>query len=236
MDGFDLPELDVPVDERRSKGHLFGATTEAVRQLIVGGVLAPGQRVRERELCEQLNVSRTPVRAAIRTLTQEGLLQGLPNRSAVVAAMDLPDIRSLMVVITSIEGLAAELACAAATTDDIEQIAAAHHEMTLRHVRDDLPGYFRENKAFHRRIVESTRNPVLLWVWDQLSVRVDRARYASNLQPQRWPSAIKEHAGVLEAIIARDAAHAGDLMRTHVRNGLSIVIKDLEQRSLRDGA
>lgn len=215
-------------DEPRQKGRLFGSTTEAIRQLIINGVLAAGQRVRERELCEQLDVSRTPVREAIKTLTQEGLLRSLPNRSAIVADMDLEEIRSLSVVAATIESLAAELACATLTEDDIEAIAAAHHEMSVWHVQNEFREYFRFNKAFHRTIVRATRNGVLLSIWDLLSTRVDRARYASNLQPKRWPNAIKEHAEILEALIARDATRASSLMDVHVRNGLSGVIAALE--------
>ncbi len=213
-------------DELRQKGSLFGTTTEAVRQLILDGILPAGQRLKERELCEQLGVSRTPVREAIKALTQEGLLQALPNRSPVVAALDIEEVRSLSVVVAEVERLAVELACANATAD-LEAIASAHHQMVLCHVRGDMREYFKANKAFHRTIVLSAQNSVLLWIWDMLSIRVDRARYASNLQPQRWPLAIKEHSEILEALIARDAPRAADLMRAHVHNGLSVVIASL---------
>lgn len=213
----------------RRKGQLFAATTEAVRQLVVSGGLAPGRRVRERELCEHLDVSRTPVREAIKALIQEGLLEALPNRSAVVPALRPAEVRSLAVVLSTIEGLAAELACAEATVEDIARLSTAHEEMAGLHDRNDLRGYFACNKRFHRTIVASTRNPVLLWTWDQLSTRVDRARYASNLQPQRWAAAIREHEGIVSALERRDAARASRLMRVHIGNGLEKVVANLER-------
>ncbi len=234
MEGLKEPDESPSAGDGRQKGSLFGSTTEGLRQLILDGVLPPGQRLLERELCEQLGVSRTPVREAIKALTQEGWLRALPNRSAVVAALDLDEVRSLSTVVAEIERLATELACGSATDADLEAIAQAHHQMIINHVRGDLRKYFQANKEFHRRIILSTHNSVLLWVWDLLSRRVDRARYASNLAPRRWPLAIKEHGEILEALIARDAVRAAGLMRTHVLNGLSVVIESLSPASSTD--
>jgi DNA-binding GntR family transcriptional regulator len=100
--------------------------------------------------------------------------------------------------------------------------------MLRHHARDELPGYFQANKAFHRRIVEYADNPVLLWVWDLLALRVDRARYASNLWPSRWQAAIGEHAGILDKLTARDAPGAAESMQRHVVNGLSLVASSLQ--------
>src|SRR5262249_39211905 len=163
--------------------------------------------------------------------TQEGWLRALPNRSAVVAALDPEEVRSLATVVAEIERLATELACASAADSDLEAIAQAHHQMIINHVRGNLREYFQANKEFHRRIILSTHNSVLLWTWDLLSMRVDRARYASNLEPRRWPLAIKEHGEILEALIGRDAARASALMRTHVLNGLSVVVESLSHAS-----
>ncbi len=220
------------LEELRRKGRLFGSTADAIRKLILDGDLPPGHRVKERELCEQLNVSRTPVREAIKALTQEGLLRSLPNHSAVVATLDLEEVKSLSVVVATIERLAAETACTMATEADLEEISLAHHQMVVYHVRNMLHEYFQFNKKFHRSIILSTKNSVLLWVWDMLSMRVDRARYTSNLQPKRWPLAIKEHGEILEALIARDAERASQLMHSHVLGGLSGVIAALEQAEM----
>jgi DNA-binding GntR family transcriptional regulator len=224
------------LEELRRKGYLFGSTTEAIRKLVLDGVLASGQRLKERELCEHLGVSRTPVREAIKALTQEGLLRSLPNHSAVVATMDLEEVKSLSVVLSEIESLSARLASKTATDEDLEQIAAAHHDMVIFHVRNLLHEYFRANKEFHRLIVASTGNSVLMWNWGLLSMRADRARYVSNLRPRRWPLAIEEHAAILQALIARDGDRAASLMREHVQNGLLGVIASLEQQEASAGA
>lgn len=211
----------------RQKGQLTSSVTARMRNMIVTGVLAPGQRIKERELCETLQVSRTPVREAIKTLLQEDLLRGLPNRSAVVAELDPDEVRDLVTVVATIEGLAGELACRTATDQRIAEIAALHHQMTVHQIREQMAEYFHVNKRFHRQIVEAADNAVLLRIWDMLALRVDRARFSSNLWPERWPQAIREHQEIVEALIARDADRTAKLMRQHVTNGLSLVVKSL---------
>lgn len=209
------------------KGDLNGNALAALREMIVSGALAPGQRLNERELCEQLAVSRTPVREALKALTQEGLLQALPNRSPIVTPLDAGETSHLIQVVSAIEALAGELAAEQATDAQIAELGILHYTMLAHHARRELPGYFAANKAFHRRIVEYSGNPVLLWVWDLLSLRIDRARYASNQWAERWQEATGEHSRILELFTARDATGVGQAMRDHVRKGLSVVVASL---------
>lgn len=224
-----LARMPLPEADRR-KGRLHGSTVQQLRNLIVTGVLAPGARLNERELCVQLNVSRTPVREAIKTLIQDGLLRAVPNQSPVVTELDLEEITALIDVVTAIEGLAGELAAARATEETIAEIGLLHYRMMLHHTRDELPGYFEANKAFHRKIVELSRNSVLIWVWELLALRVDRARYASNLWPTRWKRAVEEHQQILDALAAHDPGRAGQALRDHVRNGLSGLVVALQTK------
>jgi DNA-binding GntR family transcriptional regulator len=213
----------------RRKGQLHGGAVTILRNMIVSGVLSPGERLNERALCERLKVSRTPVREAIRTLTQEGLLRALPNRSPVVAPLDAAETRALIEVVAAVEALAGELAATRISDAGIAELGILHYTMLRHHSLDELPGYFEANKAFHRRIVEYAGNPVLLWVWELLALRVDRARYVSNLWPQRWRKATDEHAGILERLKARDAPGAAAAMGAHVRNGLSVALAAIER-------
>ena len=221
-----IPEIE----GGRRKGALHSNVVKQLRSMIVTGVLAPGAKLNERELCEQLAVSRTPVREAIKTLIQDGLLVALPNHSAVVSELDLDQINALIDVIALVEGLAGELAAQQATEETIAEIGMLHYRMLLHHARDELPGYFEANKAFHRKIVEMSGNPILLWVWDLLALRVDRARYSSNLWPQRWKTAIQEHQTILDALSARDSQRTGEAARQHVRSGLTGLVAALSEK------
>lgn len=217
-------------DDARRKGQLHGNTVKHLRNLIVTGVLAPGARLNERELCEEIGVSRTPIREAIKTLVQEGLLRALPNQSPVVSDLDIEEIQALIDVVSTIEGLAGELAAAQVGEEAIAEVGLLHYQMMLHHTRDELPAYFEANKAFHRRIIELSRNSVLIWVWELLALRVDRARYTSNLWPARWEKAIEEHQLILDALTARDPARTGQALRAHVRNGLSTLVAALRAK------
>lgn len=212
---------------RHRKGDAHHSVLAMLRDMIVSGALAPGQRLNERELCEQLEVSRTPVREAIKSLIHDGLLHSLPNRSAVVAPLGAGETAALIDVVATIEALAGELAAPRVGDAQIAELGILHYTMLRHHARDELPGYFEANKAFHRRIVEYAGNPVLLWVWDLLALRVDRARYASNLWPTRWKEATDEHTGILARLAARDGPGTAAALRSHVRNGLSVVVSAL---------
>lgn len=224
-----LAQLPPPEPGKR-KGHLHGNTVARLRNLIVTGVLAPGTKLNERELCDQLAISRTPVREAIKTLIQDGLLRALPNHSAVVSELDLDEVVALIEVVTVVEGLAGELAAKHISDEAVAEIGMLHYRMLLHHARDELPGYFEANKAFHRRIVELSGNSILLWVWELLALRVDRARFSSNLWPTRWRTAIEEHQQILDALTARDSARAGQALRSHVRNGLEGLVASLRAK------
>jgi DNA-binding GntR family transcriptional regulator len=80
-------------------------------------------------------------------------------------------------------------------------------------------------------ILEYSGNPVLLWVWDLLALRIDRARYTSNLWPERWDKAMVEHGAILERIKQHDSPGAATAMKSHVQNGLSIVVKSIRDQS-----
>ena len=217
-------------EARRRKGELHASTASLLRNMIVTGALAPGERLNERELCERLGISRTPVREAIKTLTQEGLLHAQPNRSPVVAPLEAAETSALIEVLAAIEGLAGELAAARISDQQVAELGILHYSMLRHHARGELPDYFQANREFHRTLIEYSGNPVLLWVWDLLALRVDRARYASNLWPSRWQEAVREHGDILGCLASRDIKGLGRMMRQHVRNGLAVVVRALEEQ------
>jgi DNA-binding GntR family transcriptional regulator len=213
------------------KGDLHINTVQILRNLIIAGAIEPGEKLNERELCERLKVSRTPVREAIKTLAQEGLLEVSPNRSPVVTRLDADETAALIDVVASIEALAGELAAARMTEAQTAELGILHYTMLKHRANGVMPDYFKANKAFHRLILECAGNPVLLWVWDLLALRVDRARYASNLWPERWDKAMAEHGAILQRLAQRDSAGAAQAMKAHVQNGLSVVVASLKASS-----
>jgi DNA-binding GntR family transcriptional regulator len=205
------------------KGRLHGAAVTALRERIVAGQLLPGAFLREKELCEELGISRTPLREAIRTLAREGLVRLAPNRGAIVTPLDLDEVEALYQTVGHIEAAAAKLACQKASREEVAAISVLHHQMMIAYVQRDLASYILLNQDIHRSIVHASHNFVLLEVWDLLAPRVRRARAAANLYPSRWDAAVHEHEEMQAALIARDGERLGALMEPHYLNGLAVM-------------
>ncbi len=211
------------VVEPGRKGRLYGTAVAELRRLIATGRIPAGQRLRERELCESLGISRTPLREAIRTLGTEGLVTLLPNRGAVVSELDVEEVAQLYQVVCALETLAAGLAMERITDEQIAEIGMHHYRLVRHQLRGELDGYFEANQAVHRSLVEISGNDVLLSVWDMLAVRVNRARYQTNLKPERWAQATREHEAIFQAIRERDRPRVVELLRDHLMSGLAAI-------------
>lgn len=189
---------------------------ERIRVMIIEDVLPPGTPIRERSLAEQLNVSRTPLREALKILATEGLVDMEPCRSAVVASLSGREVRELLQLLGVIEAFAGELACTSATDEQIREIRALHYEMLAAYTRGDRLGYFQRNQEIHRALVAATGNETLISYHAMLNARVYRVRYVCNLKTRRWETAIKEHQEILEALERRDAQAVAAVLRGHV--------------------
>lgn len=223
IDAIAIPNVADEADAGRRRGQLHREAAGRLRAQILSGDLPPGTRLRELALCEELGVSRTPVREAFRTLAAEGLVELLPNRSVVVAELHAPDIEHLFRVFGTVEGLAGELACARVTDAQLAEIGRLLSRMVDLHQRGERGPYLEINQQIHRTVVEMAANPVLLSVWQGLVPRVERARALANLDPDRWTAALFEHSKMFAALAARDGETLARLTREHFMNGLPFV-------------
>jgi DNA-binding GntR family transcriptional regulator len=211
-----------------SRRPLHEETVDRMRDLIVQGRLAPGERLNERVLCEQLGISRTPLREAIKLLATEGLVDLLPNRGAIVSRIDAARLAETLHVMGALEGLAGELACRHASAEGIARIRALHQKMLTRYERGDLQGYFQYNQAIHLGLVEASGNAILANAYRQLNANVRRARYMANLSSERWKEAVREHEAILAALEARDVSRLKRLLQDHLANKLASVLTVVE--------
>lgn len=212
-----------------SRRPLHEEAVDRLRDLIIQGDLSPRTRLNERVLCEQLAISRTPLREAIKLLAAEGLVELLPNRGAVVTPIDAPRLAETLQVMGALEALAGDLACRNASGERIEEIRALHKEMLAMHARGDLAGYFRYNQAIHLGIVEASGNAVLANMYRQLNANVRRARYMANFSKERWDEAVREHQEIFAALAARNAAKLKRLLQDHLTNKLASVLTGIEK-------
>jgi DNA-binding GntR family transcriptional regulator len=199
---------------------LHGDVLARLRDYIVEGQLAEGDRVPERQLCEMLGVSRTPLREALKVLAAEGLIDLLPNRGARVRQLSEKDLRELFDVLAGLEALAGRLACETITDEAVLEIERLHHEMYSCYLRRDMHGYFRRNQDIHGKIVEASRNSALTTAHASFAVRVRRVRYSANLarRRERWGEAMREHEAILDALRRRAGSELSDILFTHLRS------------------
>jgi DNA-binding GntR family transcriptional regulator len=215
---------------------LHEEAADRLRDLIVQGRLIPGARLNERLLTAQLGLSRTPLREAFKVLATEGLVDLLPNRGAIVSAVDPVRLAETLAVMGALEALAGELACHSASDSQINEIRSLHFEMLANHARGDLAGYFKFNQAIHLKIVKYSGNNVLYNTYRQLNANVRRARYMANLSRERWDAAVREHGEILDALSARDVARIKALLADHLAHKLSSVLAELQATPARQAA
>jgi DNA-binding GntR family transcriptional regulator len=202
---------------------LHGEVVQRIRDLIVQGELAPGERVPERELCERFGISRTPFREALKVLATEGLIDLQHHRGAVVSKVTAGDVDDMFQVMGVLEALAGKLACRRASDAEIAAVEKFHERM-LRHYREhDLSSYFQFNQRIHEAIMQAAGNPVLVNMYGTLSVRIRRARYMANLSQARWDQAVAEHEEILDALKARDGERLGRLLRDHLLHKADVI-------------
>jgi len=222
---------DIDPVTRRS---LQDEVAERLRDMVVEGRLEPGARLNERVLCEQLRVSRTPLREAYRVLAAEGLLQLLPNRGAVVTPLSLAELDATIEVLATLEELTGRLAAARIDDRELAQIQARHHDMLAHHLRGDLPGYFKANQDIHLALVAATGNEVLAREYALLNARIRRYRYMANLSAARWRESIVEHEAIMASLARRDGDALAEQLSTHLFNKLRTVKADFDLAAAAD--
>jgi len=191
--------------------------------MIVEAELAPGERIAEAALCEQLGVSRTPLREALKVLASEGLIDLLPNRGTRVSRFTAKEIGELFEVLSGIERMAGELAAERAADTDIEKLRKFQVQMEMHHRDDQRHEYFELNRQVHEFIVHMSNNAVLVATHANLMMKVQRARYLAIMSRGRWDESVREHAEICEAIAAHDSARAGAIIMNHVRETGDVV-------------
>lgn len=220
MDGANFPIVRLTLPE---------AAAERLRVMITEGGLAPGGRLNERELSEQLGVSRTPLREAFRMLAAEGLIVQLPNRGAQVVALGEDDVRQAFDVMGALEGLAGELACERVTEADLVLLRGLQADMEAAHARHDLPAYYRINRAVHEKMSGIAANPVLAHTISALNARLHALRFRSNVNRIKWDRAVAEHRQMLAALAARDGDRLRELLVGHLRAKRQAVIEEMKK-------
>lgn len=201
-----------------------------LREMLVESRIAPGAKLNERELSEVLNVSRTPLREAIKMLAAEGLVELLPNRGAIAVELSPADVLNTFEVMAGLEAQSGELAAERITDAEMAEIQAMHYEMLAAYTRRDLPAYYRLNAAIHAAINAAAKNPVLSATYRQVNARLQALRFRSNQDGEKWAAAMKEHEQMIDALTQRNPAAMRAVLLSHLNHKRDVVMAQLFQQ------
>ena len=213
-----------------SRPMLHQQVAQQLRQMLVESRIVPGAKLNERELCEKLSVSRTPLREAIKMLAAEGLVELLPNRGAVAVQLSEADVGHTFEVMAQLEAMNGELAAERATPEQIEEIRALNDQMLDAYTRRDLSTYYTLNARIHRTISMAANNPVLTSLYETINARLQALRYRTNQDETKWQRAMAEHGQMVELLAARDGAALRQLLSQHLLQKRDVVVAQLRMQ------
>lgn len=187
-----------------------------LRERIFAGELPSGTFLDEVKLAEQLKISRTPLREALKVLTVEGLVRHEPRRGCFVSEVTEKDLDEIFPVITLLEGRCAWEAARNATDGDIAALEDLHQKLARHAKAKRINEYYETNFAIHEAIIALAGNRWLATVIGDLRKIVKLARLQQLHAPGRLEQSLSEHLAVFAALKARDAEGADAAMRTHL--------------------
>ena len=200
-----------------------------LRQAIITGEFAPGERLMEISLANRLGVSRTPVREAIRKLELEGLVIMIPRKGAQVAKITEKNLRDVIEIRTVLEEFAAVLACELIDQTGIRDLRQAHEDFIRSVENGDILDIVDKDETFHDTIFRATNNDRLISIINNLREQFYRYRMEYVKDIRQRSSLVEEHRELLDAITNRDSVKAKELMRTHLLNQQQEVINNIQE-------
>lgn len=197
---------------------LYLDVAEWLRQRIYSRALKPGEWIDELKLAQELGISRTPLREAIKVLAAEGLVTMRLRRGAYVTEVSQEDLKQVYELLGELESGAAGVVATQASPLQLEELKALHEQLRL--AQDDAERFFDINEKFHRKILELSGNRWRLQVINDLRKVMKVSRLQSLAREGRIAASLAEHEAILQAIVAGKAELAAQAMRQHFIQGL----------------
>lgn len=201
-----------------------------LRQAILKGELAPGERLMEIQLAERLGVSRTPIREAIRKLELEGLVLMIPRKGAEVAKISEKSLRDVLEVRRSLEELAIELACQRMTPEDVAELEKKQEEFREAVLKGSAMEIAETDEAYHDIIYKGTCNDRLIQIINNLREQMYRYRLEYIKDEDKRQVLLLEHDNILKAVRMKRVEDAKVAMREHIDNQEITVSKNIKEQ------
>ena len=201
---------------------------ESIRDAIRKGILKPGERIMEIQLAEELGVSRTPVREAIRKLELEGYVVMMPRRGTYVANMSIRDISEIFEIRTALESLSNGLAAERITPEELEHLQRLLVMISSYIETKDMDKIVETDIEFHDLLYHAARNSRLVGIISNLRDQLTRFRTLSMSYPGRLEATLDEHRMIVEAIAQGDSRAAKKAAEKHMENSEKTLLKAMD--------
>lgn len=200
-----------------------------IRERILSGAFAPGEKLNVDQLADQLNISPTPVKGALALLAVEGLVQIQPRRGTFIASISEDDLSEVLAIRTALEALAADTLLEYVTADDIAALKRMAHKIANA---VDVDEHMRLNAEFHQRLVELSGNRKLAEMYRQLHAHIHIALVHSHSTTWRERAAREaaEHDAIIAAIERRDRAALKDALTRHLSRSRFSLLSDISSQ------
>jgi DNA-binding GntR family transcriptional regulator len=221
-----------PIDFQVYNKPLHGIVLEILREAIVSGLLRPGEKLMEAQLAEEMGISRTPVREAIRKLELEGFVHMIPRKGACVAEYSEKDIVDTFRIRKALELLAIELAVEKITDAEIAELQKVLDEEAVSIENGHLEQIVDKDVEFHDVIYRATENERLISIMANLREQISRFRFVSLGGHGRGKDVLVEHGRLLEALRSRDLKLALEQTEEHIKNTQSALMAAIREKQL----
>lgn len=201
---------------------------ETLRDAIRKGVLKPGERLMEIQLAEELGVSRTPVREAIRKLELEGYVIMMPRRGTYVANLSIRDVNEVFEIRTSLDSLASGLAAERITDEELERLQRLLVAIGGYIEANDMEKIVETDTEFHDLLYQASRNSRLVGIIFNLREQLTRFRSTSMSFPGRLKATLEEHRRIVEAIAQGDVQEAQAAAEYHMEKSEQTLLSSME--------
>lgn len=204
---------------------------QCIRQNIADGIYLPGDRLNEQQIAEDLNVSRSPVREAIKQLTGDRLVVYIPNKGSFVKQLTLKDFSDMYDMRFMIESYAIEKACQELTPEIRLELQDYYDKFPKIHAENLIKEYSELDKMFHSALVQNSGNQYAIDLFNTLFIQISLFRAISLSDAERYRMSLRDHMKMIECIMEKNAAEAVRLVHIHLICGKETVIMSLQENS-----
>jgi len=208
--------MDNIFNGKKDNRSLTSIIFDKIREDILIGKYASGEKIVEAKLAEELGVSRTPVREALKQLELDGLVDNIPNRGVIVKGISKQDIQDIYTIRIAIEGIAVKWAIERMTDDDLNKLKEIYELMEFFTYKKDIEKFAELNTQFHEAIYNATKSRYLEHVLTDFQYFIKTTRYKSLKTTGRLNSALQEHKEILDALIKKDVDEAKKAIIYHI--------------------